>query len=470
MRRAILLAVLATACEWPTAEYIPPSARPIGYPAPGEPGMTATVQLLVVARNGVPTATDVHLVLGAEARILDMGLAVTPADSLSDSIVVTSDARGRASAVIRFGSRAGRAAIRTIAPVIGFDDSLVYDLPDGPVNLLDIEPVAPPYPGETVAVRWRAFSGPGRPVFSQPVLDVADTGIATFAGQDRIRARRTGETWIRIREGAVADSVPLAVVPPGTFGAIVANQWVEVPTRGTPQTKVRNAFLFSGPRYSPSGDTLAFTEGNAIRLHLPGGGSTLLAPAALGLYALAQPAWSADAQWIYFTAFLAQQQAEIWRVRPDGSGAERVGPTAAAGEVDQSASVSADGQLLAYVTNRTLSGGLPTVRILDLVGGTVRFSGQAGSAPQFAPDGSRMAYVSGGGLMLVNADGTGLRQLVPSLGLFSGQLSWSPDGQWILAAQGGSLGVPQYLYLVDADTDTAIRLPYSFSWTSPDWR
>ncbi len=468
MRRAIVLAVLAVACEWPTVEPLPPSARPVDYPVPGTPGATATMRLVVLARDGAPASTAVHLVLSADARRLGIGLAVGPADPLGDSIAVTSDARGVATAAIHFGVRAGRAAIRALAPGIALDDSLVYELPDGPVAALDVDPIDPPIAGDTVVVRWRAFAGGGQPAFGAPDLDVADTTVAAFIGQDSIRTRRTGATWIRVREGTAGDSVPLAVVPAGAFGALTGGQWVITPTGGRPATPVFSSTTLDGARYSPSRDSLAYTDGNAIRLRLPGGGSTLLAPAALGFYTVGQPEWSADGQWIYLTAATAPQQAEIWRVHPDGSGAERVGPVAAAGEVDQMPAVHADGQLLAFVTNRVVSGGQPTVRIMS--GGAVVYSGPAGGRPRFAPDGSRLAFLSNGNLMLVNADGTGLRALVATLDLFAGQISWSSDGQWILVARGGSQGVPRYLYLVDTVSDSAIRLPYSLGWSSPEWR
>ena len=72
--------------------------------------------------------------------------------------------------------------------------------------------------------------------------------------------------------------------------------------------------------------------------------------------------------------------------------------------------------------------------------------------------------------MVVHSDGSGLHTIAPTLNAITGPLSWSPNGQWIAAAHRGIAGIAQYLYLVDSNAGTAVRLPYAFQWTIPDWR
>ena len=469
MRRLVACVALLAACEWPSGS-LGPSAAPIGYPLPATPGTMSPLSWIVLARDGAPVATQVRLVLDSAARSMGMRLASTPSGPPQDSLTITSDARGVASAALRFGDRAGHATIRVSAPQIDLDDSLVYDFPHGTASAIDVEPVAPAYIGDTRFVVWHTYDANGHRVFGTPVLEVADTAVAAFVDQDNIRAKAAGVTWVRSRDGALMDSTVLAVVPTGTFGALSAGEWIVSPTNGVgPAAVFMPPFSLADPRYSASHDTLAYTEGGSIRLRLLGGSYALLTPGALGFAAVQNPEWSADGQWIYFTGSSASGSAEIWKVHPDGSGAVRAGPAASSTERDEMPAVNAAGTLLAFTTNRALAGGQPTLRIVTLPGGTTVYAGPAGTNARFAPDGARVAFLSGSQLMLVNADGTNLHRLT-SLDLFVGQITWSPDSRWLLVLHGGSQSVPQYLQLIDATTGAAIQLPYTLGWTNPEWR
>jgi Tol biopolymer transport system component len=90
-----------------------------------------------------------------------------------------------------------------------------------------------------------------------------------------------------------------------------------------------------------------------------------------------------------------------------------------------------------------------------------------------SPDGGRMAFeVMGGGLQVMNADGSGLRDLGPGH-----RPQWSPDGQWIVFMQTEDDGyqfTASDLYAVRADgsrrvqlTRTPARLEMNPAW-SPD--
>jgi TolB protein len=96
------------------------------------------------------------------------------------------------------------------------------------------------------------------------------------------------------------------------------------------------------------------------------------------------PAWSPDGTRIAFVG-LAGEDGQIFVVRPDGGGLTQV----------------------THVENRDAEVG----------------------APVWSPDGTRIAYVDGQHrLMVLNADGTGLRALAGSVSADFPMPSWSPDG------------------------------------------
>lgn len=465
----VIAAALLVGCDLPSGA-LPPRTGPFGGVEP-VPGVTVIQTFITAADDGAPVAAAIQLVLDSAAWRMGMRLGGSESVAGTDSIEIASDTRGLAATTVTYGQRSGRAVLRMRVPSTGASDSIVYELSDRNVRYIDAYPVTPAYVGESVVLHWVAYDTAWHPVFGDPTVTVGDTAIAAFV-YDTALAKETGFTWIRVFQGAAVDSVPLAVVPRGRLGALETDfVWTQFDMNGVVRTRVfGGSSSFSGPRFSPSGDSLAYCDGPNIRLRVPGPATVRLVPAALGFTFDRQASWSGDGQWVFFTAGYADGRTEIWRIRPDGSAAMRAGPAAAAGERDAEPSVSADGALLAFTTNRTLAGGQPTVRVISVATGTTVYSGPAGTAPRISRAGTRIAFRSGGSLMLANTDGSGLRTLTPTLTQYSGQLSWSPDDRWIAVAHSDGAGVRPYIYLVDTTKDTAIRLPYAFGWTMPDWR
>ncbi len=102
-----------------------------------------------------------------------------------------------------------------------------------------------------------------------------------------------------------------------------------------------------------------------------------------------------------------------------------------------------DGSKLAYVSFEKKK---PVIFVQSLVSGQrtvlANFKGN-NSAPSWAPDGKRLAIVLTHGansqVYIINADGTGLRQLTHSSAIDT-EPAWSPDGDWIYftSDRGGS--------------------------------
>ena len=77
-------------------------------------------------------------------------------------------------------------------------------------------------------------------------------------------------------------------------------------------------------------------------------------------------------------------------------------------------------------------------------------------SPRWSPDGSRIAYISGGAVKVMSPDGTGERTVVTDVHYRSG-LSWSPDGRMLAFARSDGES-RRHLVAVEADGPDKYRL------------
>ncbi len=171
------------------------------------------------------------------------------------------------------------------------------------------------------------------------------------------------------------------------------------------------------------------------------------------------PAFSPDGSWIYF-----QGDFHVWRVHSDGSGLARVSPPAGLGEYDFWPAPSPDGTRLVFTSSRSAHAGLV---ILNLATDSLTTLGVGGNTPRWSPAGDSIAFVSSDGaarLMLIAANGTGLRAVTDTAHHFDVALDWSPDGQWILARD------TYAIELISVATGTVLPLGYTTGMSVPAWR
>jgi len=123
---------------------------------------------------------------------------------------------------------------------------------------------------------------------------------------------------------------------------------------------------------------------------------------------------------------------EIYRVRLDGSNAEKV---VAGWGIQVSPSVSPDGKRIAFVSNR---GGSPQVYVRDLASGADKRVSNAGgysTSPSWSPAGDRIAFTSQAGgifsIYVVKPDGSD-QQLLASADGDCTDPSFSPDGRYVV--------------------------------------
>ncbi len=157
--------------------------------------------------------------------------------------------------------------------------------------------------------------------------------------------------------------------------------------------------------WSPDGKTIAFTRpnhaggGNILSIPVEGGVETALTT---GSGISDDPDYSADGKWIYFNSDRAGGLMQIWRMRPDGTGAEQV---TSDDFNNWTPHPSPDGKSIVIVSYNKDVKGHPTatdmaLRILNISDGKIRvlvnLIGGAGTdnVPDWAPGGNRLAFVS----------------------------------------------------------------------------
>jgi Tol biopolymer transport system component len=190
-----------------------------------------------------------------------------------------------------------------------------------------------------------------------------------------------------------------------------------------------------------------------------GSGERRLLPSSAGLDY--DPTFSADGKWIVFTSERdpeGQGQADIWRVRPDGGGLERLTNEPS---MEDAGVLSPDGTKLAYVSTK---GGARTTNIWVMDLKTRRARNLTGDGktepsltmnsyfrPAWSPDGKWIAFTSDRGekwagaevgagvghtqptsVYVMRSDGTGQRRLTQGGSLADGAPKWSPDGKTLV--------------------------------------
>lgn len=413
-------------------------------------------------------------------------LQTDPSDQFRIVVTDTTDNAGQITVRVALGPSAGKGWVRATAGPFALSDSTSYVGLPGALASVEVAPNdTAVMVSRTLRLRGRTLDQSGNErgdalewAGAPDVVTVDPTGL--------ISGVRFGRATVRASAGALEDSVTVNVVPPGVvaamFDPIAAGEpphIVVFNTDGTGLTRLDlGALCAEGTKWTPSADLLLLNrnlEPNVCfrqRIYattVTGSGRQILSDT-IPLEAQYLPVMSADGQWIYFAGRPDHQNRELWRVRPDGSDAARIGPAAGSFDVYEHPSPAPSGPELVYASTPAAQG-VPHLHVLNTTTGEDRDLGVVGTFPSWSPVGDVILFLWDGHYSLVGLDGSGERSLHSGGPLYPA--SWSPDGRWVvLVTSDPNAYAPAYgrLALVEVETGLVLPLGWTAQLTYPTWR
>lgn len=407
------------------------------------------------------------------------------------SLDLVTDLEGTVRAYVKLGGIAGPAAVEIEAPSHGFTASAPYTiLPGRPVGVSVLPRDTSVYAGGSFAIHATVVDRFGNARPADPLtLSVDDPSVAGLAS-GRLTGVAFGRAALVARhEEGFTDTAFVSVVPTGhlvTMRDRVAgtDPWrlVYLDLDGSGYREVEARPQDRHPRWLPTGDgILVVGDGDGVSglshvTVVDAGGRRRLVPDSIDLAQTADPEPGGDG-WIYFAGDppVGQRYTEIWRIRPDGAGAERVSEPAGYYHGFGAPSLSSDGRLLAYMA--TTENIWPALRVRTLSSGAVLDFGNGirGEAPSFSPTDPELLVLgvpAAGSITMaleihaMQADGTRLGRVSAAGRSYRAPFRWSPDGRWLVAENFGTGA----LELIEYGTGLTLPLGFTEPLGAPAWK
>ncbi len=328
------------------------------------------------------------------------------------------------------------------------DTALFHIEPGNPIGVLIHVPDTAVYAGASYELRAALVDRSLSPRSEAVTYHTETPAIVSVSAAGTLRAEAIGRGTVTATVGEFVAVAQVSVVPEGTVAlgefAVPSHIYV-VNLDGTGRRLLaETGALYGGAStWDPDGQTIVYHFSDNLGTHLrripsSGGADAPLLTGALPFEESAFPEFSADGAWIYFHGYTsASVGGEIWRSHADGTALERVGPPGGAGSADVFPTPSPDGTRVAFFSNR----GHPermTLRILTLADSSETELAIDGTQPRWSPLGNWIALhrrvLGQDAVWVVRPEGTEARRVSPAgARFFDFGLSWSPDGQWLIA-------------------------------------
>jgi len=403
-------------------------------------------------------------------------LASLTSNFFSSFVADSTDSRGRASAVILLGTVTGAAKVVVTAPEFGLEDTARFTVLPGNAARVVVQPK------DTALYATKSFQsratvtdrfGNAR---SDPVsysaagagLTVTSTGSVTAGASLR-------RTFYLATAVARTDTGWVSIVPGGTLAALQVYSYAghgvgiavfNLDGSGYDWLGPGGADYGADPAWVPGGTLVAFgrnISGNWIYTADLMGNEQLLVTPVTGLVGAAWPHYSRDGAYLYFSGLATSVgNFALWRANADGTNPQQL--YADPSGIAWRSSPSPDGTRLAFVNASQSPSG---IQVYTIASQTVSPWAVVGQTPRWSPAGETIAFVApyGGPIFVVNADGTGARQVSPTGRSYDElSLGWSPDGAWLVARG------PDGLELINVATGAALPLAYSTPFVQPAWK
>ena len=402
-------------------------------------------------------------------------------------------ADGTARVLVLRGTVAGIAWLRVRVPRFNLSDSVPFQIrPGAPAAIRVTPPDTALQVGKTFTIRASVVDRFDNPR-SDPLTFTAESSAISVSpsGETAVVTGLTyGRASMRVTGADQAQRGWVSVVPVGTLAF-----YLQAPTTGdstgiglssTDGAELR--MLFASPfdyasdrplDWAPDGQSLVFHLGrNGVpyrlyRITLSGEIARIIAQGIGGGLPEMLPRYGPDGR-IYFTLETNEYNGtdELWRVNPDGSSPERIGPPADPYQSDTYAAPAPDTQHVWFSTDRPAPGVEPTtLAVLRVDSGTVSFLGFYGIGAVWSPLGNRVAFINrDGAIVVANPDGGGQRVVSSVTKRYVPYIDWSPDGKWIVASWRPSGAWTGGMDIIEPDLGMTLPLPFAAQWMHPTWR